>query len=480
MVVDMADEVAAADFLNLTPLSQLVESYWSIYRWLYFVIMQVHIFFMILFSSFSIPTALRMTSNTTETTDSPNPIWTSPNSSAENSDVTEMPTSHPSYEPYVLFLIYPLVFLIVTIYFEVLSFAGYIRKRRLEVRQKAKKKFTITSAFAGVLDWPYKATGFFLECLPTLGCISFAVCMCAWYVLLLRKEPNRNYCLSVCLLVGWLLTINYTRGFQSLHSFKNIMKSIVMSDMLRFFMVYIFIFIGFTLGFYVLLPLVVVDEIPSAFESFFLNLRNFLNPIDILELEYFSHFNLVGGTYVRIAYLIFSFMMGLILINILIAMMNDSYITVNRNEQITFRLGSLRQAMTIFRAFPIILRQKERIMRDEESQMSKSLFSAYHTMDLQLFNLCCEVKIVEDQEPPTVDERLDNIERQVKAVSSEIDNLLIKIDAINEAREDTRAVLSAMMAKLDECTTSVKSLATIKADVVSAISAGAPNNNDRA
>lgn len=163
-----------------------------------------------------------------------------------------------------------------------------------------------------------------------------------------------------------------------------------------------------------LMPLLNTES-PSAFHSFFVGLRNFLSPIDVIDqFDKFNAINAAGGTY----FLIFAFMMGLILINILIAMMNDSYLKVNETERITFRVGTLRQAITLFRGFPLILTLKERIMRGDVTQVVKCSFNA--RPDIQFSSLRCEVKIVEDV-PPTVDERLDSIERQVKAVHSTLE-----------------------------------------------------------
>ena len=496
-IVNMSDEVIASELLNKIPLTQLVESYWSIYRWIYFVIMVVHVIYMWIFSSAAIDTVQKFTTsieNDEQVTEEPFSYHNArvkhrPGSGSSNNEATnvlplnnETSASNSSlvdddiHYQYVLLLLYPVVMLTLTCYFELIRVISWYRLQRSRPKQNLSFRARISSALAGVLDWPYKAISFILECLTTISCLIFTICMFIWYVKLVYNDWWRNYFLSICLIFGWLLTINYTRGFQSLHTFKNIMKGIVLSDILRFLMVYVFILIGFSLGFHVLLGYLegALEQQPTPAYSVFFNLRNFLSPADIFQFEQFSEFDKTGGgIYVKIAYLIFSFLLGLILINILIAMMNDSYIRGNEMEQMTFRLGSLRQALVMFRCFPIIIRLKERLMRGNKFQVAESLLVPQRT--IRLYALFCEVQIGGDRPPPTVDERLDHIEREMKVVYENIQDLSKQMQAINdvqdsvqnlsrqiqetnESREDTKALFSAIMVKLDECTLSVKAL----------------------
>ena len=498
-IVNMSDEVVASELLNKIPLTQLVESYWSIYRWIYFVIMIVHIIYMWIFSSAAIDTALLFAASgesdgqaTADSSEGNKAIvkrqlesdgdtnFESLNnitSTADTPTVSEIAESFHYH--FILLLFYPLAMLILTCYFEAIRIISWYNLQRAQPKQKFRDR--ISSALAGILDWPYRAISFAIECLTTISCLMFTICMLIWYVKLVQRDWYRNYYLSICLIFGWLLTINYTRGFQTLHSFKNIMKSIVMSDMLRFFMVYIFILIGFSLGFHALLGYIdgALEKQPTPADSVFFNLRNFLSPADIFEFDDFKAFDKTGGgIYVKVAYLIFSFLLGLILINILIAMMNDSYIRVNEMEQITFRLGSLRQALVMFRCFPIIIRLKERLMRGNRSQVVQSQLVPQRA--ICFFTLFCQVQVGGDQPLPTVEERLDHIERDVKIVHENIQGLSKEMQAINVmqesmldlsrqiqdirgSREDTKVLLSAIMAKLEECTFAVKILTENKA-----------------
>lgn len=377
-IVELPDEVMAARILDLMPLTKLVESYWSVYRWMYFVIMLVHIIYMGTFSMTTIgrfPTCVpKKNSVRSETT------TVAVTTTAAFNTVTPEPLTYPVKE-YFIFLLYPFIFLAVTIYFETVQIVAKLRRVRL---RRAGTLGRVSVFVANIMDVPYDALTFFLENLPTIGSFAFALSMLFWYLNYmdscslgtgLDSSNNAAYLLSACLVIGWLQTITYSRGFESLHSFKNVMKNIVLSDILRFFMVYIFVNIGFSFGFHVLLYLVdgentnLLRHQATPLHTVFYNLKLFTNPADIFDIHHFESFKSPAGLmYVRAAFLTYSFVSGLILVNILIAMMNDSYTRVNETERITWRVGSLRQAMAVFRAFPFIMKLKERVSRGSESQ----------------------------------------------------------------------------------------------------------------
>lgn len=194
------------------------------------------------------------------------------------------------------------------------------------------------------------------------------------------------------------------------------MANIVLTDILRFFMVYIFIVIGFAFGFHVLLKLAYDDELLqdmeqsqpqsllpsgsgrrtvvnmqpiSALSTLFTNLRLFMSPSEIIDDEIFSKFKGTGTLlYVRTAFLFYCFFSGLILINILIAMMNDSYTRVSATERITWRVTSLRQAMYVFRAFPFVSWIVNKTLKNEGQILSSS---PSYRKDITLYHIRCEL-----------------------------------------------------------------------------------------
>ena len=438
-IIDMKDEIAAAEIIDIMPLTKLVESYWAAYRWIYFLIMLVHIFYMSAFSAYTISdescSSLRKKNRT---------------------HVLELADLNGSggysiIHPYMIFLFYPFIFLGVTIYFETVQFIAQYRRWRVRNRRsQALSTERIMDVLANVMDLPFNMVTFILSYFPTIGCIVYTTCMILWYYEFTHCEDMEPYYHSACIIVGWLLTITYSKGFESLHSLTNVMESIVLTDILRFFMVYIFVCVGFSFGFHVLLLYAVPpDEKPpdSALTTLFENLRLFMNPSEIFKDGQFEMFK-VGFPllYVRVAYLFYSFFSGLILINILIAMMNDSYTRVSATERITWRVTSLRQAMYVFRAFPFMTWIVSKTLKNEGQILSSS--PAYRP-EMTIYHIHCELP------PPTEPVKtemgeLEVISKEVKSVEARLHDLAAKVDVVLEAREDYNILMNTTMAKIDE------------------------------
>lgn len=215
------------------------------------------------------------------------------------------------------------------------------------------------------------------------------------------------------------------------------MANIVLTDILRFFMVYTFVVIGFAFGFHVLLMLAYKEDelqqdmpqpqpqsLPSgsgrrmsvnmqpvnALSTLFTNLRLFMSPSEIIEDEIFSRFPGPGPLlYVRTAFLFYSFFSGLILINILIAMMNDSYTRVSATERITWRVTSLRQAMYVFRAFPFVSWIVNKTLKNEGQILSSS---PSYRKAITLYHIRCEL--------PPLTEPVKTEMAELEALSKEV------------------------------------------------------------
>lgn len=190
-------------------------------------------------------------------------------------------------------------------------------------------------------------------------------------------------------------------------------------------MVYIFVVIGFAFGFHVLLIFAYenaknaltatskLNTLPppaNALSTLFTNLRLFMSPSEIFDDDTFMQFEgVIPLLYVRTAFLFYSFFSGLILINILIAMMNDSYTRVSATERITWRVTSLRQAMYVFRAFPFVSWIVNKTLKNEGQILSAC--PAYRK-EMILYHIRCELP------PPTEPVKTEMAE--LEALSKEV------------------------------------------------------------
>ena len=437
IIIDMKDEITAAEIIDIMPLSKLVKNYWAAYRWIYFLIMLIHIAYMSLFSAFTI-------SNDNcnfHTKNGTNPLA---NTIAPNINKGSF------IHPYMLFLFYPFIFLIVTIYFEATQFKAQFHRRRVRRNKSPTSAGRIMDMMSNVMDVPFNSVRLILSYFPTICCFAYSVCMGLWYYEFTQCHDMEPYFHSACIIVGWLLTITYSKGFESLHSLTNVMESIMLTDILRFFMVYIFVCTGFSFGFHVLLQFAVLPgETPpdSALTALFENLRLFMNPSEIFKNGQFEQFEAgIPLLWVRIAYLFYSFFSGLILINILIAMMNDSYTRVSATERITWRVASLKQAMYLFSAVPYMSWLVGKILKNDGQ--IQSTVPAYR-QSLTLYQLRCELP------PPTEPIKtklgeLEIINKDVKYVESKLNELTIKVESMMDTRDDHILLINSAVAKIDE------------------------------
>lgn len=198
MIIDMKDEIAAAEIIDIMPLTKLVQSYWAAYRWVYFLIMLVHIAYMSAFSAHTISDEgkahCRNSTNATER-----------NTTVQDESDT---VSNSLIHHYMIFLFYPFVFLGVTVYFEAVQFIAQYRRSRGRGSQPLSVD-TVVDFLSNIMDLPYNGVKFILSYFPTIGCIAYTTCMMKWYYEFTHCGDMEAYYHSACIIVGWLLTITY-------------------------------------------------------------------------------------------------------------------------------------------------------------------------------------------------------------------------------------------------------------------------------
>jgi len=111
LIVEMKDEILAAQILDVSPFRQLVQNYWKKYRWLYGTLMLVHIIYMIAFTICVLPDSatLRQLYNV----------------SSYNVSSMQSCRSLPEFDPYGMFLIWPFFVLVFLVYYTATTIFRY-------------------------------------------------------------------------------------------------------------------------------------------------------------------------------------------------------------------------------------------------------------------------------------------------------------------------------------------------------------------
>ena len=316
LIVRSPNLLVASQMLDIIPVQQIVGDYWSAYQWMYGIIMVVHLVYMSLLSFYAIPLI----------NDEDSKIW-----------------------PYVMFLIWPSSFLLFEFYSFVVSLLAMCNKKYINDKRSVQANDNLISRTLNrLLHWT-------ISNLSHITSIVFSGLVIAWFVLyVLSITSYQAHVLAVALIIGWLHTIAFTEGFESVHAFTIMLKNIVIRDMTRFLFLYLLVMFGFALAFECFFALpnsTLSDSYPDAWSIYFVTFNMMIGMGDIFDDNLDAHPN---ATFIKVLYLFYIILTTVILLNLLIAMMTDSYAAVKAREGTTWRVGSVRLAVDLEKNMPFL------------------------------------------------------------------------------------------------------------------------------
>ena len=311
LIVRSPNVQVANQMLDITPVQQIVGDYWSAYQWMYGSIMLIHLTYMSLLSSYAIPL---------------------------------INDKNPSVWPYMLFLSWPCAILLFELYYIIVSLINRLKKKDIQTKQSLQSNGNIISQTFDCL----------LNKLSHITAVIFSSLVIAWYVLYLTSSStNQAHVLAVSMILGWLYTIAFTEGFESVHAFTIMLKNIIIRDMTRFLFLYFLVMFAFALAFQCLFSLAanLAATYPDAWSIYFITFNMMIGMGDIFDDTFDDNPN---ATFIKILYLFYIVLTTVILLNLLIAMMTDSYAAVKAREGTTWRVGSVRLAVELEKSMPFL------------------------------------------------------------------------------------------------------------------------------
>ncbi|KAL3837009.1 hypothetical protein ACJMK2_022402, partial [Sinanodonta woodiana] len=204
-----------------------------------------------------------------------------------------------------------------------------------------------------------KALSMFVHYTLLIVSLLFAGLVAAWIGLFSVRYAFQDYFLAAAICIGWLMCIAFTRGVKMIHYFYRLLLTIIIRDVSRFIIVYLFVMFAF--GFALHLLFQVSDTIAQKYDTpgdtLFLSF-NMLLGMDALygqDLDLDTEFGKIGrsATYSKIFYIVYLALGTIILLNLLIAMMNDSYSRVLQEHQVDWRIESVSLGIEIETFFPL-------------------------------------------------------------------------------------------------------------------------------
>jgi len=213
---------------------------------------------------------------------------------------------------------------------------------------------------ADVFKLLFRLLSAFVNYLAPLTALAFGVTTIVWYVVYRCGTTAHVYVevLAVVLVVGWMFTLQFTKGFRKMHAFSVMLNYIVLHDITRFLIMYTFVLLGFGLAFHALFQLspTITGPLGSPFNTLFTTFNVMLgmgeSPVDS---SFDEMYEASGGdpAFVKWVYIIYVTISTIILLNLLIAMMTDTFadikLKVKLKETATWEVGRLQLALRIER-----------------------------------------------------------------------------------------------------------------------------------
>jgi hypothetical protein len=427
LIVSMSDEILASRMLDIAPYRQLVHNTWSSYQWVYVFLMLVHIVYMILYTVFTLPQ--------TDT------LISTYNTTSGCIGFSQSP------QLYGLFLIWPIIIVVFMIYYTLSDMIRYCIKKRICTPSHSKRRCPTGSKLIGI---PFYILSTLFNYLPELSALAFGAMTITWYVLYRCGTTSQAYVQvsAVVFIIGWLFTLNFTKGFEAMHAFSVMLRYIIIRDITRFLFMYVFVLVGFGLAFYALFqisPTQAADN-GSVWNTLFTMFNLMVGLGSPLDSNFDDTYTAAGGNpvFVYWVYILYIAIASIIMMNLLVAMMSDTFANIKSNEGTTWKVGSLQLALSIERSLPIL----------EKVFLCSGRNSIEFDNEARRWMLSIPSKYVVG-ESAAKDESIDAMLKVVQRLETKIDRLQVahgelvqQVDAVAEAvrRSDAAAGATSAMA----------------------------------
>ncbi len=190
-----------------------------------------------------------------------------------------------------------------------------------------------------------------LDKLWTLLSLTFAILTFCWWICVLTCSLLQPYFVALSVFLGWTLVISYMQAIRQLHVFTNIIAAIITKDVSWFSIIFIIFIMAMwcSLAAIVTYPPQMYANSGLLYQALYLtmNMGDFLDHHDVQEKD--NRILLIQLLYVTITTIT-----AVILLNVLIAMMNDSYRRVVDKKYLSWRIQSLRETVHLKRTFPAV------------------------------------------------------------------------------------------------------------------------------
>lgn len=225
----------------------------------------------------------------------------------------------------------------------------------------------------------------------------------AWFGLRVTCHYLQPYAIAAYLTCGWLSTVFYMKAFKRLQIFYTILRSVLARVFLIFSCIIIFLPIGLACALVVLLEYppelmdrrTVGEQIVYMAAKLAFNLNGFAEPNMI-----FSDLDDTRQLVVQLLYLACVIITSILVMNLVIAMMNDRYMKVKQREKTFWRVRTLRRAVRMKYAFPALFGERlwfySRLHvghHQASCEQCKGLREEHPDFGMTLYKLCIDSRL---------------------------------------------------------------------------------------
>lgn len=219
------------------------------------------------------------------------------------------------------FIVWPLATLILSICLKLYQLRGHVFVRRLEI-------------------------------IAHICSFLFGTIVILWFGVLVKANSYTIYMsvTAALFISGWLQTFYYMSYLGELYIFTNLVKEIILNDVLKLAAILIFVVIGFSFAIHSLNQTELQYAGRHITETVYLTLAATVNIGKLFDdTTNGSDFEKAGGNLelLRFIFILYVVLSGIILLNILIAMMSDTYQSNNKNARAIWKLDVLSMSLAL-------------------------------------------------------------------------------------------------------------------------------------
>lgn len=173
-----------------------------------------------------------------------------------------------------------------------------------------------------------------------------------WLVLITEQDRDQDYLQAGCLFYGWIFTIYLASGFKSINIFWK-MLNMVFRNVVECFTVYICLLLAIALALHTLFQISssIAEKYPTVGDTLFLLFNIMLGMGELFDDNFESGMSTAGrsASTAKGLYVIYLLLATIGLLNVLIAMMNETFSRTLAVQKCCGRVEALRRGIGIAR-----------------------------------------------------------------------------------------------------------------------------------